>query len=75
MVLAKKVYLSYCPTMDMAADVLTKPLDRVKFEHFRAMLGLEKSKDVASGSVENQSKGNDCGMLSPVTVASTSGLK
>lgn len=56
MVLAKKVHLTYCPTMDMAADILTKPLDRVKFEYFRGMLGLVKSKDIASGSVEKQVK-------------------
>ena len=35
-----KVKFEYCRTEDMAADVLTKPLLRVKFERFRKMIGM-----------------------------------
>ena len=31
----------YCPTSDMVADTLTKPLLRVKFDNFRTDMGLE----------------------------------
>ena len=34
------IKLQYCPTENMTADILTKPLDKVKFEKFRNMLGL-----------------------------------
>jgi hypothetical protein len=34
------VVINYCPTSDMIADVLTKPLSRVLFEKFREMMGL-----------------------------------
>ena len=34
------IKLSYIPTEDNAADALTKPLDRVKFEKFRAKMGI-----------------------------------
>lgn len=30
----------YCPTTDMAADGLTKPLDRIKFKAFIEQMGL-----------------------------------
>ena len=32
--------LEYVPTEEQVADVLTKPLSRVKFEHFRDKLGV-----------------------------------
>ena len=32
------VKVVYCPTVDMVADIFTKPLDRIKFERFRDML-------------------------------------
>jgi hypothetical protein len=37
----KRITVSYIPTTDMAADGLTKPLDRVAFHRFKTLLGLE----------------------------------
>jgi len=34
------ITLSYCPTMDMLADLFTKQLPRVRFEALRKELGL-----------------------------------
>ena len=34
------VNLKYVPTKEQVADVLTKPLARVKFEYFRDKLGV-----------------------------------
>jgi hypothetical protein len=34
------VLLRYLPTDDMTADILTKPLDKVKFGKFREQLGV-----------------------------------
>ena len=34
------VKLKYVPTEEQVADVLTKPLSRVKFEYFRDKLGI-----------------------------------
>ena len=34
------VFTSYCPTNEMTADILTKPLNREKFETHREKLGL-----------------------------------
>jgi hypothetical protein len=34
------VAIHYCPTEEMIADLLTKPLDRSKFEKFRTMMGI-----------------------------------
>ena len=36
------VELQYIPTDDQTADVLTKPLPRVKFEYFRGILGFDR---------------------------------
>lgn len=33
-----KIEIGYCPTADMVADVLTKPLTKVKFERFKRYL-------------------------------------
>lgn len=32
------ISVEYCPTDNMLADIMTKPLERIKFEHFRNML-------------------------------------
>ena len=37
------VELQYISTDDQTADVLTKPLSRVKFEYFRGRLGVEEN--------------------------------
>ena len=34
----KSIYIEYCPTDDQVADILTKPLDRLKFTKFRNSL-------------------------------------
>ena len=34
------VKIKYVPTEEQVADVLTKPLSRVKFEHFRDKFGV-----------------------------------
>jgi hypothetical protein len=38
----KDVDLKYCPTNNMVADIMTKPLDREKFLRFRNILGVSK---------------------------------
>ena len=43
MVQKDAVELQYIPTSDQTADVLTKPLPRVKFEYFRRRLGVEEN--------------------------------
>ena len=40
MVQREVVKLQYVGTNEQVADVLTKPLSRVKFEHFRDKLGV-----------------------------------
>jgi hypothetical protein len=35
------IYLMYCSTSDNATDIFTKPLGKIKFEVFRAMLGVK----------------------------------
>ena len=37
----KRVTIVYISTNDMIADILTKPLGRVKFEYFRERLGIK----------------------------------
>lgn len=37
------VQMKYCDTAHMAADVLTKGLQRIKFERNRKMIGMEES--------------------------------
>lgn len=35
------IKLEYCPTETMLADILTKPLQRVRLETLRRMIGIE----------------------------------
>lgn len=35
-----QIQLQYCPTEDMKADILTKPLAKQKFEYLRREIGL-----------------------------------
>ena len=42
MVQKDAIELRYIPTDDQTADVLTKPLPKVKFEYFRGRLGVEE---------------------------------
>ena len=37
------VELKYIPTNDQTADVLTKPLPKVKFKYFRKRVGVEEN--------------------------------
>lgn len=37
----KEIILKYCPTTEMIADMMTKPLDRVKLSYFQNLLGLK----------------------------------
>lgn len=47
-----QVVLEYCPTKDMKADMMTKPIPAPQFEHLRDMLGIQGSTAVeSSGSV------------------------
>ena len=51
----KLIELNYCPTENMIADILTKPLPKGRFEILRGKMGLEEVKssppDELSGSV------------------------
>ena len=47
MVQKDAVALQYVPTDDQTTDVLTKPLLRTKFEHFRRRLGVEENASLA----------------------------
>jgi hypothetical protein len=46
----KKIQTKHCSTNDMPADILTKGLERVKFERFRSMLGVVKKEVWMDGS-------------------------
>ena len=34
------IVLSYCPTQEMAVDVLTEPLGKIRFEKLRQLMGM-----------------------------------
>ena len=42
----RRIGFKYCPTEDMVADMLTKPLLRVRFERLRTMLGIVGMSDL-----------------------------
>ena len=49
-----QVNLVYCPTQDMLADMMTKPIVSVQFDLLRSKLGIQGSRIVeSSGSVVN----------------------
>jgi hypothetical protein len=39
-IIRESIYLVYCPTADMTADIFTKALERTKFSHFAHSLGI-----------------------------------
>jgi hypothetical protein len=41
----RKIILEQITTQDQLADILMKPLDRVKFEHLRDRIGVVNIKD------------------------------
>jgi hypothetical protein len=42
-ILHESIYLVYCPTSDMTADIFTKALERIKHSHFVHSLGIRSS--------------------------------
>lgn len=47
-----QVVLEYCPTQDMLADIMTKPITAVQFEILRNKLGIQEPYAIeSSGSV------------------------
>ena len=48
-----QIQLRYCPTEDMVADALTKPLARDRFEKLVKEMGLETMDEFKSGSDGN----------------------
>jgi hypothetical protein len=41
MVQKQAVEVKYCPTEEMVADILTKPLSAVKLSKFRDLMGIQ----------------------------------
>ena len=46
-----QVVLKYCSTKDMKADMMTKPIPAIQFEHLRRMPGVLAPSVESSGSV------------------------
>ena len=46
-----QVVLQYCSTKEIKADMMTKPIPAVQFEHLRRMLGVIAPGVESSGSV------------------------
>ena len=46
----KVISLNYCPSENMTADILTKPLARGRFESLRSLMGMDTCE--LSGSVK-----------------------
>lgn len=44
LVKSQKIQLHYCPTSEMIADILTKPLQSTKMQHFTELLGIRELK-------------------------------
>lgn len=42
LITTNKIKLIYCPTEEMIADILTKPLQSTKIQKFRAMMGMQE---------------------------------
>ncbi|KXJ68183.1 hypothetical protein RP20_CCG005208 [Aedes albopictus] len=42
---SRNINVTYCPSADMLADILTKPLNRVKLENIRERIGLRSQRD------------------------------
>ncbi|KAJ0389139.1 hypothetical protein ATCC90586_010323 [Pythium insidiosum] len=58
------IELQYCPTQDMLADLLTKPIAAGQFQLLRAKLGIMVA-DESSGSVDNIDSRVDIGVKAP----------
>ena len=60
--LNNKIKIKHCDTASQPADIFTKPLDRVKFEKFRAMQGIQAADSMepfrSRGSVETENLAN-----------------
>ena len=55
-----QVNLVYCPTQDMLADMMTKPIVSVQFDFLRSKLGIQGSRIVEwSGSVGEETSRPD----------------
>ena len=53
------INLQYCPTNEMVADMLTKPLTKKRFETLRTNMGLTKVKQPPPAELSGSVKGNN----------------
>lgn len=44
LVKSNKIVLQYCPTSEMVADILTKPLQAIKIQYFTSLMGIAEMK-------------------------------